>query len=505
MSIAFLSTNLPILHAAIFGAMFPTLSYIVYGLIGLLTLLYIASIFSQKQPKANASGKNVKLLKKGFDIPAKGTPEGEVLAAKTTKFAIQPKNFPYIFPIPKVTVEVGDHVNAGDILFYDRDNPKVKFASPVSGKVTEINRGAKRSIAEIVVDADGQQTYKEIKSIDLGTISREDLVDFLAENGVWPMINQRPYDVIPSLDAVPRDIFVTTFDTAPLAPDASKVIAGKEVAFQAGLDVLRKLTSGKVHLGLDGRVAKVSNAFSDAHGVEKHWFAGFHPAGNVGVQIHHTAPIKNGDDIVWTLGAQEVASIGALVSNKKYDASRVVAIGGNKVEKPRYVQSFMGAKLADLLDGDGKNGRVISGDMLSGERKEYGGYLNYFDNQVTVIGEGDYYEMFGWAVPSKKVPTVSKTYFKGMFPSAKLMDVDANLHGEKRAFVMTGQYERVLPMDIYPQHLMKAIITADYEKMEGLGIHELSEEDIALCEFACTSKQPLQEILRQGLTELYSE
>ena len=505
MSIAFLSTNLPVLLAAVFGTMFPILSYVVYGLIGLLSLLYIASIFSQKQPKANTAGKNVKVLKKGFDIPAKGIPEGEVLAAKTTKIAIQPKNFPYIFPIPKVSVEVGDHVNAGDILFYDRDNSKVTFASPISGTVTEVNRGAKRSIAEIVVDADGQQSYREVQSIDLGVISREDLVDFLAENGVWPMINQRPYDVIPSLDAIPRDIFVTTFDTAPLAPDASKIIAGKEVAFQAGLDVLRKLTSGKVHLGIDGRVAKVSTAFSDAKGVEKHWFAGFHPAGNVGVQIHHTAPIKDADDIVWTLGVQEVASIGALITGKKYDASRVVAIGGNKVAKPRYVQTYMGAKLGDLLDGDGKDGRVISGDMLSGEKKEYGGYLNYFDNQITVINEGDYYEMFGWAMATKKVPTISRTYLKGMFPSPALKDVDANLHGEKRAFVMTGEYERVLPMDIYPQHLVKAIITADYEKMEGLGILELSEEDIALCEFACTSKQPLQELLRQGLTELYSE
>ncbi len=505
MSIAFLSTNLPFLLAAIFGAMFPILSYVVYGLIGLMALLYIGSIFSQKKPTVNGSGKNVKVLKKGFDIPVKGAPQGEVLAAKTTRFALQPKNFPYIFPIPKVPVKVGDHVHAGDVLFYDRDRPKVKFASPVSGKVIEIQRGAKRSIAEIVVEADGQQSYREVKSINLETISREDLVDFLAENGVWPMINQRPYDVIPALDAVPRDIFVTTFDTAPLAPDASKIIAGKEVAFQGGLDILRKLTSGKVHLGLDGRVAKVSTAFSEAHGVEKHWFAGFHPTGNVGVQIHHIAPIKNGEDIVWTLGVQEVASIGALVTGQKYDASRVVAVGGNQVEKPKYVQTYMGAMMGDLLEGDGQDGRIISGDMLTGEKKQREEFLNYFDNQVTVIGEGDYFEMFGWAMPTKKTPTVSKTYWRGLFPSGKPLDIDANLHGEKRAFVMTGEYERMLPMDIYPQHLMKAIITADYEKMEGLGIHELSEEDIALCEFACTSKQPLQEILRQGLSELYAE
>ncbi len=504
MSIAFLSTNLPFLLVAVFGTMFPVLSYVVYGLIGLLALLYIGSIFSQKKPTVSGAGKNVKVLKKGFDIPVKGTPQGEVLAAQTTKFAIQPKNFPYIFPIPKVTVAVGDHVDVGDILFYDRDHPKVKFATPVSGKVVDIHRGAKRSIAEIIIEADGRQTHRDVKSINLDAISREDLVDFLAENGVWPMINQRPYDVIPELDAVPRDIFVTTFDTAPLAPDAAKVVAGKEVAFQKGLDVLRKLTSGKVHLGLDGRVAKVSSAFSDATGVEKHWFAGFHPAGNVGVQIHHTAPIKNGEDVVWTLGVQEVCSIGSLVDGQKYDASRVVAIGGNKVDKPRYVQTYMGANIGELLAGDG-HGRIISGDMLTGEKKERGEFLNYFDDQITVIDEGDYYEMFGWAIPTKKTPTVSRTYLKGMFPSTKPMDIDANYHGEKRAFVLTGEYERMLPMDIYPQHLMKAIIAADYEKMEGLGIHELSEEDIALCEFACTSKQPLQKILRQGLTELYSE
>ena len=282
-------------------------------------------------------------------------------------------------------------------------------------------------------------------------------------------------------------------------------MAGKEAAFQAGLDILRKLTTGKVHLGLDGRAEKVSGAFAEAKGVEKHWFAGFHPAGNVGVQIHHTAPIKNGDDKVWTVGVQEVISIGSLVAAKKYDGSRVVAIGGNKVDKPRYVQTFMGAKMGDLLDGDGKDGRIISGDMLTGEKKVADEYLNYFDNQISVIGEGDYFEMFGWAMETHKTPSISRTYVKGLFPSTKPIDIDANFHGEKRAFVLTGEYERMLPMDIFPQHLIKAIITADYEKMEGLGIHELSEEDIALCEFACTSKQPLQEILRQGLTELYSE
>lgn len=503
MNAALVSNFLPFTGVP-FGAIFPILSIVVYGLIGLMTLMYLGSILSKKRPKTMATG-SVKVLKKGFDIPVKGVPVGGVENVTVSKFAIQPKNFPYIFPIPKVTVEVGEHVNAGDDLFYDRDNTSVKFVSPVSGKVVDIHRGAKRSIAEIIVEADNDQTYKAIESINFESISRETLVSFLAKNGAWPLINERPYDVIPALETVPRDIFISTFDTAPLAPDNSLIVAGKETAFQAGLNILRKLTTGQVHLGLDGRATQVNPAFAQAEGVEKHWFSGFHPAGNVGVQIHHTAPIKNGEDKVWTLGVQEVITLGGLITEGKYDASRVVAIGGNKVQKPRYVRTFMGANIGELLGGEGAEGRVISGGILSGEKKETAEFLNFFDNQVSVIGEGDYHEMFGWILPSKKVPSVSRTYFQGLFPSTKAKDIDANYHGEERAFVMTGEYERMLPMDIYPQHLMKAIVTADYEKMEGLGIHELSEEDVALCEFACTSKQPLQEILRKGLTELYSE
>ncbi len=488
----------------VFGLIFPTLSYIILGLLALMSLLYVLSFLMRKRPPVKKDLKDVIVLKKGYDIPIKGAPAGDVQDVKVTRFAIQPKNFRYIFPIPKLTVAVGDQVQAGDVLFFDRDRPDIKFVSPVSGTVEEILRGAKRSISEVVIRADETQHYRALDVVP-ETAERARLVAFLAEAGVWPMINQRPYDVIPDFDKVPRDIFISTFDTAPLAPDGAKLVEGREAAFQKGLDILARLTSGSVHLGLDGR-KDIHPAFANAKGVKKHYFSGFHPAGNVGIHIHHIAPIRGGEDVVWTLGVQEVITIGTLFTEGKFDATRIVAIGGNREASPRYVRTFQGAHIGELLGySPAHDVRVISGDVLTGERKTEDEFLNYFDDQISVIDEGDYYEMFGWLLPSRKVPTVSYTYKEGLFPSGKPMDIDANTHGEKRAFVMTGEYERMLPMDLFPQHLMKAILVADYERMEALGIHELSEEDIALCEFACTSKQPLQQILRQGLSEMMSE
>ncbi len=277
------------------------------------------------------------------------------------------------------------------------------------------------------------------------------------------------------------------------------MVKGKGEAFQAGLDVLNKLTHGKVYLGLNANgTAAPSSVFTDAKGVEKRWFHGQHPAGNVGIQIHHICPIHPKDE-VWTLGVQEVITLGAIFSERRYNAERIVALTGAELKAPKYVRTYVGANLAQLLDGNVANDhvRIISGDVLSGEKKAADSYLNFYDDQITVVEEGDYYDMFGWLLPGKSAPSASRSYPDFLFPGTTYK-ADTNTHGEKRAFVVTGQYEDVLPMDIYPQHLMKAILTNDYEKMEGLGICELVEEDVALCEFVCTSKQPLQQILRQG-------
>ncbi len=460
----------------------------------------INDIFRSKLPKHVKGGK-VFFLKRGHNILLEGKPSGNNIEdAQVSTFALQPPNFIGMSPIPKVVVEKGDEVKAGDVLFFDKKRPEIKYVSPVSGEVIAVNRGAKRSIAEVVVLKDKEMKYRDVKPFDLEKGSREDLVAYLLEYGAWSMIQQRPYNIVAEPGVTPKNIFISTFDSAPLAPDNNTVVAGRGKAFQKGLDILNKLTDGKVYLGLDANSKHApSEVFTNAKGVEKNWFNGPHPSGNVGVQIHHTASISAGDK-VWTLGVQEVITIGALFTEGRYNSERIVTLAGKELDIPKYVKTYQGANVKDLTADNGsfENVRFISGDVLSGQSKSENGFLNFFDDQLTVVKEGDYYEMFGWLLPLKPRPSVSRTFPNFLFPNQKFT-ADTNAHGEKRAFVMTGQYESMLPMDIFPQHLMKSIIVNDFERMEGLGIYELSEEDVALCEFACTSKQPLQKILREGL------
>ncbi len=467
----------------------------------------LGEIFGSKVPDFVPSD-NLHVLQKGHDILL----EGEAAArtdkhiSHSTAFAVKPTDFFGIAPIPKLVIKIGDHVKAGEPLFYDKKTPEVKFCSPVSGEVIAINRGAKRSIAEVVVLADVDQVYQPIGRRDFGGMTREDWMSFLAESGVFPMIKRRPFQLIAHPSETPRDIFVSTFDSAPLAPNSNFIVKGREAAFQKGLDILNKLTDGSVYLGLNAKEEPVK-AFSEAVGVEKHWFHGKHPAGNVGVQIHHIKPIK-GQDVVWTLDTQAVITIGALVLEGKYNAERVVAITGAELKDPKYIRTFQGASVSNLLKDnlseESDNIRIISGDVLSGKKIEINGFLGFNDDQITVVKEGNYHEMFGWLLPLAPRPSVSRTLPGFLMPNFKYT-ADTNTHGEERAFVVTGQYEKVLPMDIYPQHLMKSILMGDFERMEGLGINELAEEDVALCEFVCTSKQPLQEILRDGLDMMHEQ
>jgi Na+-transporting NADH:ubiquinone oxidoreductase subunit A len=457
-------------------------------------------LFQPKKPD-HLADKQVTYLKQGHDILL----EGEAIpvideSVHVATFAVQPTNFVGISPIPKMQVEVGAEVKAGDILFIDKKNPDWKWAAPVSGEVIAVNRGAKRAIIEVVILADKEQTYREVPAMDIDTVSRENLVSHLQEYGAWPMIRQRPFNVMAASDDMPRDIFVSTFDSAPLAADQGLVVEGREAAFQKGLDVLNKLTEGTVYLGLDARGdAQPHRAFTEASGVETRWFHGKHPSGNVGVQIHHIHPIATSDK-VWTLGVQEVITLGSLFTEQRFNTERVVALTGAELKEAKYVRTHLGANINDLLKGNvaSNNVRYISGDVLSGQKKSTEQFLNFFDDQITVVEEGDDYELFGWLLPSFNTPSVSNTFPSAILPSSKFK-ANTNTHGEKRAFVVTGLYEEVLPMDIYPQNLFKSILIGDFEQMEGLGLHELVEEDVALCEFVCISKQPIQEIVRRGL------
>ncbi|MEL6719322.1 MAG: NADH:ubiquinone reductase (Na(+)-transporting) subunit A, partial [Bacteroidota bacterium] len=333
------------------------------------------------------------------------------------------------------------------------------------------------------------------------------LVSFLLENGGWTMLRQRPYNAPADHTIVPRDIFVSTFDSAPLAPDSNVVIAGEQIAFQKGLDVLKRLTEGEVYLGLDASEDRPSPIFTEAVGVEKYYFQGKHPVGNVGVQIHHIKPLASGD-VVWTLGVQEVLTLGNLFVNNRFDASRVVAVAGaeSELEEAKYVKTYIGANIGELVKGNVKhdNTRLVSGDVLSGQQKASEQFLNYYDDQITVLAEGDDYELFGWLLPVTPRPSISNTFPNFLFPDQQFV-ANTNTHGEKRAFVVSSDYEQVMPMDVYVQPLMKAIMVNDFERMEGLGLTELVEEDVALCEFVCTSKMPLQKILREGLDEMRAQ
>lgn len=460
----------------------------------------ISDLFAKKAPKYVESGAGFYALTKGFDLKLAGSPSGEVKTIHTSRYALKPTDFNGISPIPKVVVEVGSEVKAGDPIFFDKKRPEIMYVSPVSGEVVEIKRGEKRSIAEIIILADKEISYRSYDVPNIDTADRKSLKDFLLDSGVWPMLNQRPFDLVADINVDPRDIFISTFDTSPLALDQNLVVDGNEDAFQKGCDVLNALTDGSVYLGLDARGKNApSKGFSEVKGVKKNYFSGKHPAGNVGVQIHHVAPIK-GSDIVWTLGVQETITIGRLFLEGKFDASRLVAVVGAQVASPSVVRTYQGANIGDLLADNltEEKLRIIGGNVFTGSAADKESFLSFRDTQVTVIREGDEYELFGWLLPIKPRPSISGTFPNFLFPDFEF-EGETNTHGEKRAFVVTGQYESVLPMNVYPQHLMKAIMAGDFEKMEGLGINELSEEDIALCEFVCTSKMPLQKILREGL------
>ena len=436
-------------------------------------------------------------LKKGLNIHLLGDADKVYASTKPTeKYVVKPIDFHGL--MPKLCVKVGDKVKAGTPLFYDKYNEKINFCSPISGAVTDIVRGEKRKIMEVVIKADTEIVYEQFTTASADSLSREQIIEAMLKAGIWPFVRQKPYDIIANPADMPKAIFISTFSTAPLAIDNDFVLYGMDELFQKGLDYIVKLSSGKTHLNTDGNT-NPSKVFSAAKGVQINKVSGPHPAGNVGVQIHQIDPINKGD-VVWYLHPQDVIAIARLFTVGKYDVSRIVALCGSQIQKPRYYRSIAGACISNLLNENTKDGksRIISGDILSGTQINPDGCLGFYDSQLTVVPEGDEAEFLGWILPGLHKFSASKTFLSWLFPSKKY-NLDTNMHGEERAYVMTGEYEKVLPMDIYPTHLIKAIMIEDVELMENLGIYEVSPEDLALCEFVCTSKIEVQSIIRQGL------
>ncbi len=442
-------------------------------------------------------------IKKGVDIKLRGIAEQIYENAEPSKsYAIRPSDFPGIRL--KLKAREGDEVLAGDAIMFDKDRPEVVIPSPVSGEVVEVVRGAKRKILEVRILPDAETRYKEVGSAKPEDLDPETIKNKIIEAGAWAHIRQRPYNIIASPADKPRDIFIACFDSAPLAPDSDFVVHGQEAEFKAGVEALKKLTSGKVYLGVDGKI-NPSKAFTGIKDVELIGFNGPHPAGNVGVQIHHLKPINKGER-VWGLNYQDVIILGRVFTEGRYNAARHIVLAGSQVEKPRYHKVLIGTCIKNFIEGNIKSGesRYISGNVLTGTRISPEGYLGFYDTMFTVIPEGGDEQFFGWLTPNFNKFSISRALFSWLSPG-KRYELDASMNGEERAFVVTGEYEKVFPFEIYPVQLLKSIMIKDIEAMENLGIYEVAEEDFALCEVVCTSKIPVQTTVREGLDLMVNE
>lgn len=439
-------------------------------------------------------------LRKGLDIRLIGTAnkvKTELVMPKTV--SVKPSDFHGM--TPKMVVKEGEIVKAGSTIFYDKYNEVVKCASPVSGKIEAIVRGEKRRIMEVIISVDSEIQYEQKGAMDLATMSNEAVKEAILASGLWLCIKQRPLDIVANPKNEPKAIFVSAFDSSPLAPDFDYVLHGKQEEFQKGLDALAKLTSGKVHLTLNGNVP-ADVTFTAAKGVEINKISGKHPAGNVGTQIHHIDPVNKGE-FVWTVNAQDVALIGRYFSTGKYDVRKTIAITGSEIKNPHYVEVISGGNLSSVLEGQitSDNVRVISGNVLTGDKVAQDGHLGFYHNQVTVIPEGNQLKFVatkGWMSPGFDKFSNSRL-FPTFLTSKKEFRLDTNTNGEERAFVVTGELEKVFPFDILPMQLVKAAITDDIDGMENLGIYEVAPEDFALCEYVCTTKINIQDKIRKGL------
>ena len=445
---------------------------------------------------------NVIKLRKGLDINLKGKAAAEVMAVKEPGFyALCPDDFTGV--TPKVVVKEQEYVMAGGPLFIDKNHPEVKFVSPVSGVVTSVERGARRKVLSITVEAASEQDFEDFGKKNVAQLDGAAVKEALLNAGLFAFIKQRPYDVVADPTIAPNAIFVSAFDSNPLAPDFELALKGEEANFQTGLDALAKIA--KTYLNVS--VKQKSTALTQAKNVTVTAFDGPHPAGNVGVQINHIAPVNKGET-VWTIDPQAVLFIGRLFNTGRVDLTRTVAVTGSEVRKPAYCKLKVGALLTNVFAGNVNNDkqlRYISGNVLTGKQISENGFLGAFHSQVTVIPEGnDVHEMLGWIMPRFNQFSTSRSYFSWLM-GKKEYTLDARVKGGERHMIMSNEYDKVLPMDIMPEYLIKAIIAGDIDRMEQLGIYEVAPEDFALCEFVCSSKMELQRIVREGLDMLRRE
>ena len=442
-------------------------------------------------------------IKKGLDILLKGKAEKVLVSlGMSANYAVKPTDFEGL--TPKMLVKAGHEVKTGSPLFYDKYKPEILFSSPVSGTVLEINRGERRRILEVIIKTNDKTEYETFKKANPNDLQKDEIKENILKSGLWPTIRQRPYAIIASPKDTPKSIFISGFDSAPLAPDYEFILKDQLNDFQTGVDSLKKLTDGKINLSLHKELNK-GGLFKSIKGVEIYEFAGPHPASAIGVQINKIEPL-NKDEIVWYLNPMDVAKIGKLFNEGIYDSSKIIALNGSEVKMSQYFKVMSGADLLSIVRDNVESGdvRYISGNVLTGEKLEKTNFLGFYDYQVTIIPEGNQPEFLGWGTLGFGKFSMTRTFFSWLTPK-KEMTLDSNLHGGLRPFVVTGEFERVFPMDVFPVQLLKAIIIEDIDLMEQLGIYEVAEEDFALCEVINTSKIEVQKLVRQGINIMIKE
>ncbi len=438
------------------------------------------------------------VVKKGLDLRLVGKPSREIEESKFSKdFSIYPADFHGVYP--KLLVKENELVKAGDPLFFDKNSERVKFVSPVSGKIKEIVRGERRKVLEIKIEADKIVSYRKIKK--LNSEEPEKIIEFLLEYGLWTFIKQRPYDVIADPISKPKEIFISGFDSSPLSADYDFITKDDKESISKAISILSKLTSGSINISL----RKESDSFlRELNDVIIHNVSGPHPSGNLSTIINRVSPINKGD-VIWTLNLPDLVLIGKVFLELKFSAERIIALVGSSVSDPKYVKTLIGSDVSGLLNLKEKNSRIISGNVLTGTKLDSNAHLRYYNNEITAIPEGNDYDLFGWAKPMFDKFSVSRALtFSWLFPEKKY-DLNTNTNGEHRAFVVTGSFEEVFPLDIYPMQILKACMYKDLDEMEALGMYEVSPEDFALTEFICVSKQPHQNIIREGLDLMKKE
>ena len=443
-------------------------------------------------------------IRKGLDIKLVGAAEKTVSNAPfSTEYGLVPDDLHGI--VPRLIKREGDSVQAGEAIYHAKRDERVRVASPISGTVKEVRRGDKRKILSIIIEPDNQQTAVSYDVSGWLNASDENFKTLLCNAGLWPFIKQRPYDVVANPDTTPKAIFVSAYNSAPIAADADFLVSGKEQFLQAGVDALKKLTSGQVHITLEG--GNTTSPFRNLQNITVHNAKGPHPVGNVSTHIAKVDPINKGE-FVWVVAPEDVAMIGEFLTKGVVSFDRIVAVNGAQVNNAAYVKTLIGSKISDVVANfdikEDKN-RIIQGNPISGYQSNLDEFLGVYTNQIAILEEGDDYDFFGWNKPQmNKFSVLRANMFSFLTPNKKY-NLNTNTNGEERAFVLNGIYEEVFPLDIYPVQLMKSCLYKDIDEMEKLGIYEVAPEDFALTEFICVSKLPHQKIIREGLDEMIRE